>query len=144
MGRAFSIANYQLTPSNSFIYGGFFTPENSAAIDSPTDFYILSLPAFQWFRAPNSLFGSRSYHTCNAAGNNQMVILGGYDKADDTAQSQPDIWDQGINVYDMSNLEWKDKYEANADPYTPPDMVASYYSQSYVFLMHHLGTTISS
>ena len=50
-----------------------------------------------------------------------MVIIGGY-------ANYTDPWASSINVYDMSALQWKDQYEANADPYTPPDVVSQYYT----------------
>ena len=60
-----------------------------------------------------------------------MIIIGGYDHArfNDSSYSDPDPWSQQINVFDMSALQWKDRYDSMADPYTPPDIVTRYYQK---------------
>ena len=33
----------------------------------------------------------------------------------------PDPWDQGLGIFDMSAMEWKDSYDPNAAAYTSPE-----------------------
>ena len=113
--------------SARWVYGGSYT---TASVDN--DLHILSLPAFQWFKAQTPSPDQRTHHTCHPAGNNQMVIIGGYDKI-------PDPWASSINVYDMSALQWKDRYEADADPYKPPNVVSQYYSSYVLYAIIHLA-----
>lgn len=43
-----------------------------------------------------------------------------------------DPWTQGIGVFDMTNLVWRDSYNASARPYTVPTIVKQYYDKKYV------------
>ena len=46
---------------------------------------------------------------------------------DDDPQLQ-DPWDQGIAIFDMTDLNFKDSYEVKADPYEPPYAIQQYYN----------------
>ena len=119
--------------SGRYIYGGYYDGSVGTSVPD-SDFYILSLPAFRWFRANSPSPELRSFHTCNSAGNTQMIIVGGYDRTHyyHPRNSPPDSWSQQINVYDMSALQWKDRYDSQAGPYTPPDMILQIYNSPYV------------
>ena len=122
------------TASNNgsrFIQGGFFRFASGADVPD-SSVYILSLPAFRWFKVPDPSSEPRGFHTCNAAGNSQLIVIGGFDfsLSEYALMSPPDPWKQQINVFDMSSLQWKDKYESRAEPYHPPEPVTQYYNQS--------------
>ena len=98
------------------------------------DVYILSLPSFQWFKAENPSGGARTSHTCHTTGNNQMILIGGFNYtyslgSYDGDQNQ-DPWAQQIAVFDMTALQWKDRYNASAEAYTAPEPVVQYYNRA--------------
>ncbi len=115
-----------------FIHGG-------TAYDTRTDeldqIYILSLPAFHWFRAEYSPTNPRAWHTCHSVGNRQMILIGGLDPTKDSVpdaaflSSPKDPWEQGIGVFDMSTLQWKSSYQASASVYARPEPVWQHYQK---------------
>lgn len=102
--------------------------------------YILSIPAFQWFQANYPPAHSRAIHTCHSTKTNQMIIIGGVDPTHDITwvgdadwEDEPrDPWAEGIGVFDMTALKFKDSYEANTKPYEPPEMIQSFYNDKSV------------
>ena len=110
----------------------------SASVDAVTaseaaDVYILSLPSFRWFKASNPSGGPRAYPTCHSDRSNQMIIVGGFDYTYDSILPSiwnEDPWTNGIAVFDMTTLQWKESFEASADPYVSPDMVKQFYNES--------------
>ena len=59
-----------------------------------------------------------------------MVVVGGvikttYSESVSPGNSITDPWAQGIGVFDMSDFQWKDSYNANAAHYVTPDIVKS-------------------
>ena len=96
--------------------------------------YILSLPSFRWFRANYTSAHSRGGHTCHIK-NSQMIMIGGQDPTYsqswlgdvDSQHSPADPWLQGIGVFDMNALRFKDSYQAKAGAYETPDFIKSYY-----------------
>ena len=102
--------------------------ERNTALD---EVFVLSLPGFVWTKANYTAATPRVNHACSAAGNRQMIVTGGLNPAS-ANQSQlinsRDIWTQGIGVFDLTAMQWKDSYDANAEPYMTPDAVKSWYS----------------
>lgn len=100
--------------------------------------YVLSLPAFQWFRANHSSSYPRFGHTCHSTLTGQMIVIGGFDARtfhDDIRTAwndSADPWNQGIGVFDMSLLEWKDSYQANGSNYAQPQAIREFYGQKSV------------
>ena len=97
--------------------------------------YVLSLPAFQWTTRPqtSSTGFARWHHTCNVIGKRQMVSVGGMtaNASQDTyqkTQRSKDPWEQGLGVFDLTELVWKEGYDANDEPYRSPDIVRAYHS----------------
>ncbi len=78
----------------------------------------------------------RALITCHTTNTNQMIIIGGVDPgngsafiADADGGDEPvDPWAQGIAVFDMTALRFKDSYEAQAKPYEPPDAIRRFYN----------------
>lgn len=91
--------------------------------------FSLTLPGFHWQKhSPDPPFG-RNRHSCSVAGNRQMIVIGG---ATTTTESTTDYvpvepWPHAIGVYDLSALEWKTDFDAEAAPYVTPDVIKEYY-----------------
>lgn len=116
------------------IQGGFGGPQNK---DSD-EVYVLSLPAFRWFRANYTSVSPRAGHTCHPAGNNQLILIGGSNPTQFVTNTMEawngtaDPWPQGIGVFDMNALAWKDSYQSHAAKYTPADVIKQHYNLRYV------------
>lgn len=95
-----------------------------------TDMYVLSLPGFVWFKV-NGTSAARSSHQCIVANNRQLLVVGGFG-ANSTYTVQDD-WAQGLGVFDLTALAWKDRYDADAQPYEPAPAIADWYSHGYGF-----------
>ena len=51
-----------------------------------------------------------------------MAVIGGtVSSAQQYAIADP--WTNGIGIFDLSDMEWKDSYDANAGPYITPEFV---------------------
>ena len=115
---------------NRFMYGGFGNLGDEGV-------FILSIPAFQWFRGELKNGIPRALHTCHTTNSNQLIIIGGVDptKRHDWWTVSPsftplelrDPWEEGIVILDMTTLKFKDFYEAKAKPYEPPELIKSFY-----------------
>lgn len=60
-----------------------------------------------------------------------MIVTGGLNLASANFTdliSRPDVWTQGIGVFDMTAMQWKDHYDADAQPYMTPAAVKSWYA----------------
>lgn len=126
-----------ITDSYSFIFGGEQYQHIGGYVETLAEIRILTLPAFRWFRASDSVLPPRVRHQCLTTGTNQMISIGGSDPSqeiylssnDSSNNFTADPWTQGIGVFNMTSLQWKDSYQAKADRYHPPDMITNYYSQ---------------
>lgn len=134
-----------------FMYGGVVDESLEQTIELGA-VYVLSLPAFHWTKYPNPFSFGRYVHSCEVVGNRQMVRLiymlstfrmltlsqisiGGKIAAkgvglDDTWSSIPDPWDQGIGIFDLSELQWKESYDASAEPYVTPANIKEWYKSN--------------
>jgi hypothetical protein len=106
-----------------FVYGGY----NEITI--LRDVFVLSLPAFRWFRAP--VEGTqRHIHKCIAAAPDarQMLVVGGIGPTFNSWTDVPtDEWAQGLGVFDMSALAWRQKFETGLERYAPAKVVQDFY-----------------
>jgi hypothetical protein len=109
------------------LYGGLAGDfATSAQATSP---HVLSLPSFFWQRRDVGADYSRDGHSCNVVGNKQMAIIGGtVSSAQQYAIADP--WTNGIGIFDLSDMEWKDSYNANAGPYVTPEFVKAHNNQN--------------
>lgn len=122
------------------MYGGIINYELGPRTPNSDQVYILSLPAFQWFKAIYPPGSSRALHTCHTTNTNQMIIIGGVDPSNDTifsgsadSGSEPvDPWPEGIGIFDMTALKFKDSYEANAKQYETPELIKLFYNDTSV------------
>ncbi|KAL1634846.1 hypothetical protein SLS58_010529 [Diplodia intermedia] len=124
-GAAGANGSYEL-----FLYGGWNAAKGSATYN---DTYVLSLPAFRWFRGPNAT-AARLNHGCHAvgAGRRQFVSVGGADNNVETAArwTTADPWKQGLGVFDMTEMRWAAGYDADAAAYEVPSVVREWYAGS--------------
>ncbi|KAH9907521.1 hypothetical protein F4778DRAFT_544958 [Xylariomycetidae sp. FL2044] len=104
-----------------YLYGG----QDSRHNDVFSDVWILSLPAFAWFKT-EAAGTPRNDHECVVVGN-QMISVGG---ADGKANwSSPDPWSQGLGVLELSTLTWTTGYSPDTT-YSAPQMVKEWYAQN--------------
>lgn len=61
------------------MYGGVINYELGPHTSNSDQVYILSLPAFQWFKATYPPGFSRALRACHTTNMNQMIIIGGTD-----------------------------------------------------------------
>ncbi|MCJ1424672.1 hypothetical protein MMC29_002560, partial [Sticta canariensis] len=112
-----------------FIHGGFVNNVFDAPASNSDQVYILSIPSFRWFQANYTSTDSRAGHTCHIK-NSQIIMIGGQNP---TYWNQPekeksaDRWLQGIGVFDIKSLRFKDSYQAKATAYRTPDFIKQYH-----------------
>jgi hypothetical protein len=58
-----------------------------------------------------------------------MVVVGGKQPWLSDSSQITDLWSQGIGIFDLSAMEWKDQYDAAAAPYVTPDVVKAWYTE---------------
>ncbi|KAK8041034.1 kelch repeat [Apiospora phragmitis] len=112
-----------------FMYGGY----DAASNKSMTDVYVLSVPGFVWFKADLDTGSPRVGQACALMGgqdSRQMVVVGGANKDLQYFPMfrDPDPWSNGINVLDLSALQWKSQYDPTTPAYEPPAMVKDWYN----------------
>jgi len=90
--------------------------------------YILSLPGFVWLKAPDSPHGTRNTPAC-ASVKRQMILIGG---GSQKGWSDKDPAPQGLQLFDATELLWKDSYDADAAPYERPAELKTWYNNGYV------------
>lgn len=93
--------------------------------------YILSLPAFVWFKANDTSGPAKYGHTCENLGHGQMAIIGGLDPSNNfiTGARFPDPNPQGLGIFNMVNLSWANSYDATIESYSAPDAVKEWYNK---------------
>ncbi|KAL8727103.1 MAG: hypothetical protein Q9166_006290 [cf. Caloplaca sp. 2 TL-2023] len=141
--REFCVAGINSTDETYeiFLYGGDNSHLGSDAV--PYDeIFILTLPAFRWFKKDFPPQHPRGGHTCNAVGGSQIISIGGFDanskiflgSYDDirasTFNSSTDPFAQGLGIFNMTSLTWADHYTANAPPYEQSDLVRTFYREN--------------
>lgn len=92
------------------------------------DLHVLTLPGFEWTQIKTN-GGKRSGHACVTPGNRQMISVGGINTHVEKPWEDKDPFPQGIGVFDMTALEWKDEYDPEAPPYEMPQVVREWYEQ---------------
>lgn len=103
------------------------TSSEKNANEALDEVWVLSLPAFAWFKANYSSSATRYRHTCNLVGKSQMLSLGGLDPNDQRSLSV-DPAPQGIRMFDLTAMRWSQGYNASAEPYVSPQVVKEWYS----------------
>jgi hypothetical protein len=115
----------------SFIFGGWDSRRGPVAVDFD-EVYILSLPAFRWFKAPYEARYGRHRQTCHVVGRRHLLSIGGLDAIETRLHygnlfDTPDPFPQGLGLFDMTSLNWTTYYNASAAPYEQSALVAEFY-----------------
>lgn len=109
---------------------GNMTTAQISQFNSFDEIYVLSLPAFAWFKADYTAIQSRQKHTCEVFGR-QMISIGGYATTDNNlGHLSTDRFSQGLGIFDLTAMKWSDSYDANAEPYQTPDVVKAWYREN--------------
>ena len=58
-----------------------------------------------------------------------MIIIGGF-RNDGTDSGAGDDWPLGLGVFDLSEMVFKDRYDADASVYTSPEIVKRWYAEN--------------
>lgn len=89
----------------------------------------MSLPGFFWSKAEYESEDYRIGMACVVAGRRQMLSIGGIN----SRLGIPGQWEdkdprpQGLGIFDLSEMSWRDSYDADADEYRSPGVVSSWY-----------------
>lgn len=78
----------------------------------------------------------RVYHACTSVGpadgdlnrRRQVLSTGGVPSSNSSAWAEDDPWPYGLGIFDMTDLEWKDGYDADAGDYETPEIIRNWYS----------------
>jgi len=85
--------------------------------------YVLSIPTFTWIKLYEGT-SPRFAHTCHLVANRQMVTVGGI--TNNPLGSGPcDYQTKGVNIFDLSALQWGSVYDANAPPFAVPSQISA-------------------
>lgn len=118
----------RLTRPSSFVYAGLSLVSGGELVD---EVWVLSLPGFFWTKADYEAEHPRMGHACVAAGNRQLVSVGGFNNNDGLNYSAwwrvQDNFPQGLGVFDLTELQWKDSFNPDAAAYESPDEVKAWY-----------------
>ncbi len=89
-------------------------------------------PLFTWFKSNFPAAQARFAHSCNLAADDsrQIIVVGGYQYYDNIAFYDRDVFTQGLALFDVSEMSWKDRYNADAAPYATPRMIKEHYGQN--------------
>ncbi|PWW76201.1 hypothetical protein C7212DRAFT_343872 [Tuber magnatum] len=99
---------------NIFMHGG----SSPSGDDGFSDTYVLSLPAFQWFRVDTTNKVDRYGVTCHLI-KNKMILIGGrgVDQPDPNPQviMLPGACDPNgiVNIFDVNTLKWDPKFQVS-------------------------------
>lgn len=111
-----------------FIFGGgLYSDGTNDDLTYLDEVFVLSLPAFTWFKADYTPTHTRTAHSCNVIGKRQMISLGGVNPTGNL-WLPADPWTQSIGVFDMTEMRWADGYNATAEDYVTPDVVKAWYA----------------
>ncbi|KAG8534294.1 uncharacterized protein KY384_001138 [Bacidia gigantensis] len=115
-----------------FLFGG--RSNDLTSTISQGAVFVLSLPAFHWEKQDVIPDTGRYIHSCNVIGKRQMFVMGGRvlnaSSNVESVDSIADPWDKGIGVFDLTVMEWKDGYDADAPAYTTPDTIKAWYQKN--------------
>jgi hypothetical protein len=119
------------------VYGGDESNYPSTEPDTLSYYYgyVLTIPGFQWFQIDGEGFstaGRRSSHTCNLIGQRQVLVSGGYDPTLGGSElfKHADPWAQGLNVFDLTSLAWRNSFDPDVPPYEAPQVIREWYNKT--------------
>lgn len=116
------------------LYAGWNGQLGNAAIPFDEAF-VLTLPGFHWIKAPYPASQPRHGLSCNSIGGGQILAVGGVDTtingpdnlySDVFNSKDPDL--QGLAVFDMSTMTFKNKFAPKQTVYTISSDLENFYS----------------
>jgi Kelch motif len=134
-------STYEIYLYGGLVGGGIFGGGNQtdAAVQQNAgmdEVYVLSLPGFVWFKANYTSKDPRVLHTCHLVGGRQLLSVGGTTSSFvnlAASYNDTDPYPYGMKVFDMTEMQWAEGFNATAAPYVPPDAITAYYSQNGKF-----------
>jgi hypothetical protein len=128
-----------------FMYAGWNGNLGEAAV--PFDeAYVLTLPGFNWVKASYPALNPRHGLTCNSIGGGQILTIGGLNSSqngpDDLYKdvfNTQDQFTQGLAVFDLNTLSWKDSFSASQTTYSPAPQIRSFYANKSVSILNTHG-----
>jgi hypothetical protein len=72
--------------------------------------------------------------TCVSVGQRQVLSIGGT-TGDNPADKDPAT--QGLQLFDVTEMEWKDSYDANAPAYQRAPVIEAWYNNGLVWPLAH-------
>ncbi len=108
------------------MYGGY----KREADETVDEVYVLSLPGFVFFKSSNPST-TRADHACALIGRRQMLSVGGTDGDLGYPGSlrDPDPWENGLGVLDLTTMAWTNRFDPAASEYDSPSNVKEWYAQ---------------
>lgn len=93
---------------------------------------MLTIPGFVWHRIGEAPADPRTLATCQVVGRRQMIVIGGLNYNVDLVRStmDPDPNTQGLAIFDLTELQWKSSYDANASAYQTPQPIKDIYANT--------------
>ena len=111
--------------------GSNLTPQQQAENTVLDEVWVLSLPAFVWVKANYTAQQTRILHTCQVVGNRQLLSVGGHDPNDSKyGYWSRDPWQQGLGIFDLTEMAWTSSYNTNAAPYNTPQVIKDWYNKN--------------
>jgi len=96
---------------------------------------VLTLPGFNWVKASYPASSPRHGLSCNALVGGQVLTIGGVDSAQNGPNnlyndvfSTPDPFKQGLAIFDLGTMSWKNSYASKQVTYAPAPAVQSFYA----------------
>ena len=126
--------SYVLISVHRFVFAG--ASDWTFDLDNPDDpdyldVYVLSLPAFTWFKASAPTQQRRATHFCQVIGQRQMLVIGGHDPSIAAWNTNLDPWPNGLNVFDMTEWKWTAEYASDAASYERAAAIEQHYTDNY-------------
>lgn len=118
-----------------FLYAGWDGHLSSGEV--PYDAaYVLTLPGFHWVQARYQANDPRHALTCESVGGGQILTIGGLDtiqRHENNLYTEPfetrDPFTNGLNIFDISTLTWKNSYSSKQTVYTPSSDILDFYQK---------------
>ncbi|CAH0045993.1 unnamed protein product [Clonostachys solani] len=113
-----------------FIYGG--TAKYGKDETFYGDVWILSLPAFRYFRAGSLSTTLRRSHLACAAVGRYMITIGGISEGGDASWRENDPWFRAIGIFDMVEMTWTEDFDPSKADYDSPSYIKNWYRKNNV------------
>jgi hypothetical protein len=62
-----------------------------------------------------------------------MLVVGGFEADVGYGYNTKDAFPQGLGIFDLTNMQWKDQYDADAEPYITPKIIKESISETGMY-----------